>query len=158
MRGRAAVARCVHYPKVSGSIPLPATKKLNMIDNTYTSKFKFEHTTPDVKFFKNYIAGFNVLLNFTNTEVDLLSEILYHKYNTNPESNIVELDSKARRVISKNLGITVYNFNNVFQRLKNRGVFTSLENAKQYRINIPVFSIQPKSGDKYVVTYSYEVE
>lgn len=129
-----------------------------MIDNTYTSKFKFVHRTPDVKFFRDYISGYNVQLEFTNTEIDLLSEILYYNYNTNPNSQIVELDSKARRVISKNLGVTVYNFNNVFQRLKKRGVFTALENPKQYKINIAVFAIKPKSGDKYVVTYSYEIE
>lgn len=128
-----------------------------MIDNTYISKFRFVNK-PDVEFFKEYIKAFNVKLNFTHTEIDLLSEILCHNYNTNPDSKIVELDSKARRVISKNLGITVYNFNNVFQRLKNRGVFTSLGNPKQYSINIPVFSISPKVGDVYAITYTYEVE
>lgn len=123
----------------------------------YTSKFK-TNISPSVLFFEEYIKAFNAKLNFTDTEIDLLAEILYYNNNTNPDSTIVELDSKARRVISKNLGITVYNFNNVFQRLKTRGVLSGLDKPKQYKINIPVFQINPKAGDVYTITYSYEIE
>ncbi len=123
----------------------------------YISKFN-SNINPSVLFFKEYIKAFNPKLNFTDTEIDLLAEILYYNSNTNPDSTIVELDSKARRVISKNLGITVYNFNNVFQRLKTRGIFSTLEKAKQYKINIPVFQIKPIAGEVYTITYSFEIE
>lgn len=123
----------------------------------YISKFK-QNFDPSVSFFKEYILAFNPKLNFTDTEINLLAEILYYNSSTNPNNQIVELDSKARKVISNNLGITVYNFNNVFQRLKTRGVFSSLDESKQYKINIPVFQITPKEGDVYTITYTFEIQ
>lgn len=127
-------------------------------DNRYISNFNVSVDEVNPSFFKEYIKAFNSKLDFTSTEIDLLSEILYYNYTLNPDIGKVELSSKARRVISKKLGISVYNFNNVFQRLKNRNVFSSTDEPKVYTINIPVFGITPKSGDEYLITYSFEIK
>lgn len=130
-----------------------------MEDNKYVSKFSLDIDEVDVSFFKEYIKSYNSKLNFTETEIDLLAEILYYNYTVNPvNKSKVELSSKARRVISKNLDISVYNFNNVFQRLKNRGVFSVTDQAKVYSINIPVLCIYPTSSDEYTVIYGFKIK
>lgn len=127
-------------------------------DSRYISNFNVSVTEITPSFFEEYIKAFNFKLGFTSTEISLLSEILYYNYTLNPDIGKVELSSKARRVISKKLGISVFNFNNVFQRLKNRNVFSSTDEPKVYTINIPVFAIAPKSGDGYTITYNFDIK
>lgn len=82
-------------------------------------------------FYSTYYRALNGILNLTNKEIDVLSEL-----STRLNEDEVILNSTRSKSI-ENLGITNHNFNNLFKKLKDKGFI--IENNKGTTINPYLF-------------------
>lgn len=97
-------------------------------------------------FYSTYYRALNGILNLTNKEIDVLSEL-----STRLNEDEVILNSTRAKSI-ENLGITNHNFNNLFKKLKDKGFI--IETNKGTTINPYLFK---KIDNDAEVTFKFKL-
>lgn len=95
-------------------------------------------------FYKTYYKAINGILNLTNKQLEVLSELSFIRNSlpdtfSDSQKDEYTFSSSTRGIICEKLGITIYNLNNLIKELKEKGFL--MVNNKKYKIN--PFLFQP---------------
>lgn len=91
---------------------------------------KLQISTTKQEFYKKYYQLLNGIFKLTKTELEVLAELSYTRsiLSSNISSEDVDkllFNSKNRKLVTTNLGMSKFQFNNYLQHLKKRGFITS---------------------------------
>lgn len=87
------------------------------------------------EFYKKYYQAINGVLKLTNKELLILETLSYRKFLGQSDKEL--FSSKNRTVITKELGISRFNFNNYIKSLSDRKIL--IKSNKQLSINSAIY-------------------
>lgn len=98
-------------------------------------------------FIKQYLLLWKGYLNLTDSEIVILNELItkyyeiYSNNKNNKDLSFIELfNSENRKLIADKLNLSKFGFNNVFMRLKNKGIILTTKYG--YEINSRVLPVK----------------
>jgi len=119
----------------------------------------FKKLVTSDEFYKFYYKSLNGILNLTNRELDVLTEIsiIYNSFLIKDTYSDEELSKLAfgpasRLDIRKKLKISPFNLNNIIKTLKDKGIFI-VDEQHNYKINTGLFVL----AQDYKVTFTFNL-
>lgn len=87
------------------------------------------------EFYRKYYQAINGILKLTNKEISILENLSYRKFLGQSDKDL--FSSKNRTIISNELGISKFNFNNYIKSMTDRKILTRTN--KQLSINPAIY-------------------